>query len=165
MEHIEDWLALMLVLLSNRQYPFTVLTEEQSLFWTYYTILSYPSVWISLLFTSIVAIIPDIVLKVNENFEQTRRASKTKAMTSSFRVSVEDKTTRERLLNDVPKKFRLQQQKKRCKKQTVFYFNNQQKYFNMFIWFVCRFEAYTIMRCFEQKSYKKKHLENQNVIF
>jgi hypothetical protein len=59
----------------------TVLTEEQSFFWDIYQILSYPAVWLSFLISGVIAILPDIIIKILENtVHDHREAEKLKRM-------------------------------------------------------------------------------------
>ena len=48
-------------------YPVTILTEEQSLYWSFYTILSKPSVWFCFLVSSVAALAPDLCYKIITN--------------------------------------------------------------------------------------------------
>jgi len=51
-------------------------TDYQSLYWTYYNLLSNASVWFCLLLSIITAHLPDFILKVSENLKDTERIRK-----------------------------------------------------------------------------------------
>ena len=51
----------------NRPSPVTVFTMEQSMFWVYFRVLSRPDTWLCFLLTSVLALAPDLCLKVIEN--------------------------------------------------------------------------------------------------
>jgi hypothetical protein len=59
-------------------FPLTVFTENQSLYFEYFTMLSSPSVWLCIILCLIAAIIPDVCLRVIENIKETRSFDKLK---------------------------------------------------------------------------------------
>jgi magnesium-transporting ATPase (P-type) len=54
-------------------YPFTVLTEDQSLYWLFYRLFGYPSVWLCLAVGCCAALLPDMCYKVGEGLMQQAR--------------------------------------------------------------------------------------------
>jgi len=51
-------------------YPITVLTEEQSLYWLFYRLFSYPTVWACLAVGLCAALLPDLCFKVIQGLGQ-----------------------------------------------------------------------------------------------
>jgi hypothetical protein len=60
--------------------PLTILTEDQSLYFTYYVLLSSATVWLTILLASVIAIIPDIILSVIEDVRENRLFEKLERM-------------------------------------------------------------------------------------
>jgi hypothetical protein len=84
----------------------TVLTEDQSFFWTVYQILSYPAVWLCFLLSSVVSVIPDLLIKIVEN------------TISDYNQSTELKRVRsfDKVSQEVPKLKKEQSRKRDCNK-------------------------------------------------
>ncbi len=72
----------------------TVFTEEQNFYWIFYQIFSYPITWFCFLITAVVAIIPDLIIKIIENLREELEIRKG-----------ENKYTNSKTLNDVPRNF------------------------------------------------------------
>jgi len=49
------------------------ITENQNLYWNYFTLLSSPNVWFCIIVSTVASILPDICLKVIENLKRKRK--------------------------------------------------------------------------------------------
>ena len=96
----------------QRAYPMTVITEQQSFFWSMYTIFSRPALWFCLGLTAVTAIIPDIIIKLTENSINAWKMLKEE----NFEKKIKSKA-----FNDVPEHWKEQERKRselRLKKVT-----------------------------------------------
>ena len=57
-------------------YPLTVLTEEQSLYWLFFRLFSYPTVWACLVVGLFAALLPDLCYKVAEGLGPEMRLAR-----------------------------------------------------------------------------------------
>ena len=53
-------------------------TDQQSLYWVYFNLLSSATVWLTLLFSVLTAIVPDLVIKAAENLRDSEKIKKIK---------------------------------------------------------------------------------------
>jgi hypothetical protein len=92
-----------------------VITEEQSFYWSIYQILSYPAVWLCFLLSGVMAVIPDILIKIVENtIEEYSKSNELK------RVNNLDKAS-----TDLPKAIKEQRRKRDCKALNFLDFSNK----------------------------------------
>ncbi|RNA08274.1 putative phospholipid-transporting ATPase IF isoform X1, partial [Brachionus plicatilis] len=91
-------------------FPFTTLTEEQSLYWALFSILSYPSVWLCFLVSSSIAMIPDIILHLFENVYQDYKLEMSEKKSNLVSKKCDDSLPRE--LSEQRKKRKKLQRKK-----------------------------------------------------
>lgn len=61
------------------------MTDNQNLFWNYYTLLSSPSVLLNLIVCTVTAILPDLILKVKENSNVEKLTEKLRLIDSKVR--------------------------------------------------------------------------------
>lgn len=66
---------------SNRASFIADFTENQSLYWIYYTLLSSLSVWLCIVGCLVAAIIPDVLLKAIDNLKYAEKIKKLEANT------------------------------------------------------------------------------------
>ena len=90
----------------------TVITEQQSFYWSMYTIFSRPALWFCLVVTAVTAIIPDIIIKLTENSINAWKMLNEE----NFQKKIKSKA-----FNDVPEHWREQERKRselRLKKES-----------------------------------------------
>jgi hypothetical protein len=91
----------------------TIFTEEQSFFWVVYKLLSHPVSWLILLLSAVTALIPDICLKVAENFYHTIQEEKLR-----IKLSLNDR--KDSYIRGVPNKLEEQKRKRLSNIHTKF---------------------------------------------
>ena len=75
----------------------TVFTEDQSLYFSYLTLFSSPSMWFLMLLSIVVCVVPDLAIRLIENLNETRKISKLQKQQNEL----DDKTKNFRFLDFV----------------------------------------------------------------
>ena len=59
-----------------RPYPLTVFTEDQTLYFSYLTLLSSPTMWLLIFLSIVTSLIPDFAFKLIENMNEAKKIAK-----------------------------------------------------------------------------------------
>ncbi|CAF0782460.1 unnamed protein product [Brachionus calyciflorus] len=132
-------------------YPLTAFTENQSLYWVFYKILSYPSIWLCIFLSSSIALIPDILIHIFENvFEE-------------YKEKLNDKMAnriKSKYLDDVPHYMNEQHKKReKLKRRKSINWKIQDKYNESFK----LSQSINNQSNFQNKSDKTVNLENSEI--
>jgi hypothetical protein len=78
-------------------------TENQSFFWIFFQLFSYPTIWLCFLLSAALAVIPDVLIKIVENLLNERYLRKKAEKLAKYQS---------RFLKDVPDHFKDQHRKR-----------------------------------------------------